>query len=89
MKVKCDNCGEFIKIKLKEKKHPKAVVETYFKCGICNYHFTCYFTDKIVRNMQKQIRHLRKQNKINEVVALQEKIEQRMTELKQRIVSNG
>lgn len=85
--VRCDNCGMMTTVNFQEKKHPHTLKETYFKCDVCGYHYTCFVTDKKVCNMQKQTKMLRLQGKQKELDQLQEKINKRMTMLKQKVLT--
>lgn len=87
--ARCNHCGMMTTVNFKEKKHPHTMIETYFECDVCGYHYTCYVTDKKVRNMHKQAKVLRMQRKQKELDALQEKINKRMAMLKQRVMSNA
>jgi len=85
--VRCDNCGMMTTVEFKEKKHKHTMIETFFNCVVCNHHYTCFVTDKKIRSMQKQAKILRLQRKQKELDALQEKINKRMTMLKQKVLS--
>ena len=87
--ARCDCCGMMTLVEYKEKKHPNTLIEVYFTCNVCDHHYTCFVTDKKVRNMHKQARMLRMQRKQKELDALQEKINKRMAMLKQRVMSNA
>lgn len=57
--VVCDDCNKKFEIKkLKEKKHPKGVVETYFKCPHCQKKYIAFVTDQEARKTQHQIKKL-------------------------------
>ena len=78
----CDKCDKVFNVKFKEKKHPKKVIETYFRCTHCKHHYTCFVTDEKVRQMQKDIKtegspFIRS--------AKQREINSRMKKLKERI----
>jgi len=85
--VRCDNCEMMTTVNFQEKNHPNTLKETYFKCDVCGYHYTCFVTDKKVRNMQKQAKMLRLQRKQKELDQLQKKINKRMTLLKQKVLT--
>lgn len=87
--ARCDHCGMMTTVNFKKKKHPHTMEETYFECDVCGYHYTCFVTDKKVRNMHKQAKMLRMQRKQKELDELQEKINKRMAMLKQRVMSNA
>lgn len=58
MNVHCDNCQKEFTIAVKEKKHSKGIVETYFKCPHCSHRYSGAFTNARARKCQKQIRKL-------------------------------
>lgn len=91
--AKCDHCGMMTTINFKERKHPEEIKETYFECVVCNHHYTCFVTDKKVRQMQNKAKNLRAvakfRNVTDELLALQEKINNRMARLKQGLITNG
>jgi DNA repair ATPase RecN len=88
----CDNCDKITKVVFKKRYLPKSVQETYFNCQECNQHFTCFVTDKKVRDLQKKIARLKKlpYNKypVDEVLQLQEEINNRMSNLKSDLMGN-
>lgn len=57
-KYPCDNCGEHIKIDLKERKHPGAIIESYVQCPHCDEEFISYVTDPQARREQEEVRKL-------------------------------
>lgn len=81
----CNHCENITTIEYKTKKHPKGLTETYFKCVVCNHHYTCFVTDQKVRDMQSRAKRLRAAGKQKELQELQEKINKRMAKLKQNI----
>ena len=87
----CNHCENITTIEYKTKKHPKGLTETYFNCMVCNHHYTCFVTDKKVREMQKKAKNLRMVSKFrdvtNELQSLQEKINERMERLKKSVKS--
>jgi hypothetical protein len=59
MKVTCDECQkEFTITELREKKHPKQVIETYFQCPHCQKKYVAFVTDPVIRKLQFDIRKL-------------------------------
>src|SRR5690625_1801372 len=84
--VQCDECNRYFKINLKEKKHGRGVIETYFTCPCCEKVYTAFVTDAIVRRRQREIKRLyEKFNKINDVndrIKMQREIEQKKRRLK-------
>ena len=89
----CNHCENITTIEYKTKKHPKGLTETYFKCVVCNHHYTCFVTDKKVREMQKKAKNLRMVSKFrdvtNELQSLQEKINSKIKRLKEELINNG
>ena len=56
-KVICDECQRgFVITNIKEKKHPKEIIESYFKCPHCHKKYTAYVTDKEARKQQREIK---------------------------------
>ncbi|MBS4188639.1 hypothetical protein KHA94_00195 [Bacillus sp. FJAT-49705] len=58
MKVNCNECQKDFLIDLKEKKHPKGIIETYFVCTHCKNRFIAFVTNQNVRKKQHQMRKL-------------------------------
>ncbi|USK56563.1 hypothetical protein LIS82_08865 [Cytobacillus solani] len=58
MNVNCTGCQKDFDITLKEKKHGKGIIETYFVCPHCSTRFSAAFTNTRSRKIQKQIRKL-------------------------------
>jgi DNA-binding transcriptional regulator GbsR (MarR family) len=56
--VPCDQCKEDFPIVLKEKKHGKGIIETYFICPHCSHRYSSAFTNTRARKCQRQIRKL-------------------------------
>jgi phage terminase large subunit GpA-like protein len=87
----CNHCQNITTINYQTKKHKSGLIETYFKCMVCNHHYTCFVTDKKVREMQKKAKNLRMVSKFrdvtNELQSLQEKINERMERLKKSVKS--
>jgi len=53
MLVKCDECNQEFDVKFKKRKFGRGLEETYFKCGNCYVHTTCFITNGKVRRLQK------------------------------------
>jgi phage terminase large subunit GpA-like protein len=91
--ARCNHCENITTIEYKTKKHPKGLTETYFKCVVCNHHYTCFVVDKKVKQMQTKAKNLRRVMQFKDVrkelQSLQEKINARMNELKQELVNSG
>jgi phage terminase large subunit GpA-like protein len=91
--ARCNHCENITTIEYKTKKNPKGLTETYFKCVVCNHHYTCFVVDKKVKQMQTKARNLRRVMQFkdvrNELQSLQEKINARMDKLKQELVNSG
>lgn len=89
----CNQCQNVTTINYQTKKHKGGLQETYFKCVVCNHHYTCFVTDKKVREMQKKAKNLRMVSKFrdvtNELQSLQEKINSKMKRLKEELINNG
>lgn len=83
MKSTCDECGKEINVKFREKKHPKKVIETYFKCQHCKHKYICFVRDPEVIKMQQEIKSIESPF-IR--VGMQQKINARMNKLKGEIV---
>lgn len=98
MEVRCDECNKHFTItNLKEKKHPKGIVETYFKCSACKKKYVAFVTNQQIRKLQLKLRNLRAglskiseqehyNNKLREIESMQKTIEARMNELKERTI---
>ncbi|MFJ3386679.1 MULTISPECIES: hypothetical protein [unclassified Lysinibacillus] len=54
----CDNCKELIPIVLKERKHPRGIIESYIKCPHCKEEYIASVTDPKVRREQEEVRKL-------------------------------
>jgi phage terminase large subunit GpA-like protein len=91
--VRCNHCENITTVNYKEKKYKGGLTETYFKCVICNHHYTCFVVDKKVKQMQTKAKNLRRVMQFkdvrDELQSLQEKINARMNELKQELVNSG
>lgn len=91
--ARCNRCENITTIEYKTKKHPKGLTETYFKCVVCNHHYTCFVVDKKVKQMQMKAKNLRRVMQFkdvrDELQSLQEKINARMDKLKQELVNSG
>lgn len=78
----CDECGKEFNVKLKEKKHPKKVIETYFRCQHCKHKYICFVRDSEVIKMQQEIK---KEASPFVRLGMQQKINDRMDKLKGEI----
>jgi hypothetical protein len=58
LEVTCDNCNKEFSMSVKEKKHGRGIIETYFICPNCNTKYSCGFTNERARKIQRQIRRL-------------------------------
>lgn len=89
----CNHCENITTIEYKTKKHPKGLTETYFKCVVCNHHYTCFVTDKKIKQMQMKAKNLRRVMQFkdvkDELQSLQEKINERMNRLKEQVNNHG
>lgn len=85
----CAQCNRVTDIQYKVKKHPNDIQETYFKCDQCQYHFTCFVTDKKVRKMQAKRDSLKGTHHAEKRIDIQEDINNRMNQLKHNLVSYG
>lgn len=54
-KVVCDKCNKKFDIKVKTRKLPLGIVETYFTCPHCKEKYISYYTDENIREKQKKI----------------------------------
>lgn len=79
MQATCDNCGKALNVKYKEKRHPKKIIETYFRCKHCKKKYFCFATDSEVRQMHIDIKTEESPFKRH---AMQREINVRMEELK-------
>lgn len=89
----CNQCQNITTINYQTKKHKGGLTETYFKCVVCNHHYTCFVVDKKVKQMQTKAKNLRRVMQFkdvrDELQSLQEKINARMDKLKQELVNSG
>jgi len=57
-KVYCDKCYKLTSVKEKEMKHPRGIIERYFKCEHCYWQYTVAVTNdrarKLIRKMKGQ-----------------------------------
>jgi len=47
---------KFTVTNIKEKKHPKEIIESFFKCPHCHKKYTAFVTDKEARKQQREIK---------------------------------
>jgi hypothetical protein len=91
--VRCNHCENITIINYQTKKHKGGLIETYFKCVVCNHHYTCFVVDKKIKQMQMKAKNLRRVMQFkdvkDELQSLQEKINARMDKLKQELVNSG
>jgi len=78
----CDNCNNITPITFKTRPHPMGIEETYFDCEHCDHHYVCYVTDYKVRAMQRRKGKMIGDSRIDDRLAAQEDINQRMAALK-------
>lgn len=83
MQGTCDHCGKGFNVEIKEKKHPKKIIETYFRCSNCKHKYVCFVKDEKVRRLQEEIKTEKSPFKR---YAMQQKINTRMKKLKESIV---
>lgn len=84
MDVTCDNCNKVFPIKLKEKRHPKTVIETFFICNHCKHRYTSFVTDTEVRRLQRIIKRPMSED---ERLTMFDEIKKRMAILKYELIS--
>lgn len=84
--VKCDKCEQKFEVKVKEKKLEGDVIWTYFKCPHCGNIFTVFYTNSLIRKLQREQRVL-KSNKENEELFQSKRVEIKklMDELKEKM----
>lgn len=68
MYATCSNCRDKFKLKVKIKYHPRSVQEHHFTCKHCKNKHTAFFTDKTIRNKQKEMKGIKDQEKRDEMV---------------------
>lgn len=83
----CDNCHQLTGIHFNEQNHPKGIRETHFECEQCGERFICFVTDDGVRMMQTRKERMTGLERVNDRLLIQEKINHRMTELKDELLS--
>lgn len=81
MQGTCDKCGKVFTIKYREKRHPKKVIETYFRCQHCKHKYFCFARDENVRKLQESIK--REESPFKRA-AIQREINAQMNKLKER-----
>lgn len=81
----CDNCGDITPITFKTRPHPNGIEETYFTCKHCAHHYVCYVTDYKVRAMQRRKGKMIGGSRIDDRLAAQETINERMEVLKHEL----
>ena len=74
--------------KFKEKKLKDDVVETYFKCPHCHKIYTCFYTDKEIRQLQAQLRNKWGKATREEIEDLHAQIKFKMDNLKSKMLSS-
>ena len=84
----CDQCDYITDVNFKERPHPNTVTETYFDCEHCSHHYTCFVTDYDVRAMQRRKDKLKGDKHIDDRLAMQDTINERMAVLKQGLASD-
>jgi len=87
--VFCDECNQQVTIDLKEKTHPRGVVEMYFKCNHCYHHYTVAVTNKRVRKLQRRMRDKGIQFIQGGTSKEQEEIVSTMKQLKDNLINYG
>ncbi|MYL44597.1 hypothetical protein GLV94_02980 [Virgibacillus halodenitrificans] len=75
----CSICNKQSKPELLIAYHLRGLQEGYFKCKHCGKRYSSYFTDKKVRNLQKQLKKEQGGQKRLEIV---EQIKSNMAQLK-------
>lgn len=83
----CNQCGKITKVEYKEQKHPNDIRETYFKCEHCFYHYTCFVSDKKVRELQRKRETLKGIHNAMKRLELFEEICERMSRLKYNLIN--
>ncbi len=78
--VICDYCEEEFEIKLKERKHPKGIIETYFNCPHCKEKYISFVTDVKARQLQAEMNKLR-----DKFYSIQKELYKRSNRLKGKI----
>lgn len=71
IKAKCTDCGMQTEINFETRKFGRGLEETYFKCGVCSVHTTCYITNAKVRKLIKEVATLREGRDRTELVLAQ------------------
>lgn len=84
MEVTCDNCNKVFPIKLKEKRHPKTIIETFFVCSHCKHRYTSFATDAEVRRLQRIIK---RPMSADERLDMLNKIKKQMAILKYELIN--
>lgn len=74
--------------KFKEKKLKDGVVETYFKCPHCHKRYTCFYTNKEIRQLQAQLRNKWGKATREEIEELHAQIKVKMDNLKSKMLSS-
>lgn len=87
LKAECTECNQKTDITLKERKHPRGIHETYFKCDNCHAHTTCFVTNAKVRKLHREIdvirnKRMRSEVDIFELNRKQRNVDETMFELK-------
>lgn len=83
----CNYCDKETAVEFEERKHPRGLRETYFRCNRCGEHYTCFVTDARVRRLHKEVKAMRGKGASAEVK--QAKINRRMDELKRKLKGGG
>lgn len=97
-KVICDKCNKKFELKLKTRKLPLNIIETYFTCPHCKEKYVSYYTDESIREKQKKInkmweeyRQLREPDAIADmaikIMEFKAEIKKDMEELRRRMLS--
>jgi len=92
--VNCNECGKNFTVDVKTMKHPNDIVETYFKCTHCYYHYTSYVENNRVRKLKRKLNKLSTNNQgiyldKDKSIEIREDIKKVMEQLKYNLVNYG
>lgn len=65
--VDCDYCGGRFKLKTKVEKVKNDIERVHFKCKHCNYDYTAYYTNNLIKGKQMLLgktKDVKKRNKL-------------------------
>lgn len=60
MLVECNNCKRDFETNIKIEEHENNVEEVYFDCPYCNERYLAYYTNRSIRDKQKDVKEEQK-----------------------------